>query len=451
MTSREPISPAVSTLPVPPSCMLQTRSDSPMRPVGRNAGQLPRASVGHNLLNYLPRGCFPGWPLSANFPSALEISEVASSQVSPPSALLLISSLTRKYRHTLSVIMTIGSPALAAYSLVITARNVRMVKKKARSSKHKASKEVGKALISLQQQPYNLADNDVLLLSIPNDDHWRKQILERLGRKNGWSLATASTVTWVVIAFIFTFIGSFISLGDLNGGGSDGLAVGTLWLWLLCLVVCWLRVPIYSSSEIGTSIHSLNKRVVKYINEKFIKLDEDWDRKTDNPEEPENFDTLPTVNVKVAGDKGEEEEEPKSNPSSAIDSPHGVGGIQSVQRSPTNIGQPAGAPPDARISTGTLHPDTDKLLIPFTNTGWLHSDEARHPPTFNYSRNLRYHVFVDDVFRALNRPDLVGISGKCPMTEIVSPIFNRNWGLTSRTPSPPPRNMECFLGGRDGR
>ena len=210
--------------------------------------------------------------------------------------------------------MSVGSPALAAYSLVITARNVRMVKQRASSSKHKERKEVARALIALQQQSYKLTEDEKLLYSIPNDDRWRKQILERLDKKNAWSLATASIVTWVIIAFFFTLVSSFVFLGDPNGVVSEGLAVGAFWLWLLCLVVCWLRVPVYSSSEIGFSIRRLNEKTTKFVNKTLIRPAREVIRlmkklqKMDSQEELEKSNTLP-----AAG----EGQEPKSNPSSS--------------------------------------------------------------------------------------------------------------------------------------
>ena len=162
--------------------------------------------------------------------------------------------------------MTVGSPALAAYSLVITARNRRMVYKRASSTTHEAKMVVAKVLIALQQQPYDLTENENILSTIRKDEKLRKQMLERLGKENAWTLTTASTVTWVVTAFCFTLASSFVSASGFSSSGSDGLAVGILWLWLLCLVVAWLRVPVYSSSEIKNTINRLNEKVVKYIN-----------------------------------------------------------------------------------------------------------------------------------------------------------------------------------------
>ena len=123
-----------------------------------------------------------------------------------------------------------------------------------------------------------------------------------------------------------------------SNGGSDGLAVGTLWLWLLCLVVCWFWVLIYSSSEIEDTSDS--NKTTKYFNNTLIRSAIDMFNRT-------------------TGTKTDNPEESNLSPS-ATHSPHGIGGIQSVHRSSTNIEHPAGAQP-------SLQPDTDGLLIPFTN------------------------------------------------------------------------------------
>ena len=311
--------------------------------------------------------------------------------------------------------MSVGSPALAAYSLVITSRNIRMVTKRAMLTKHEAGLDVAKVLFALQQQPYELTEDQVILSTIRQDKKLRDWILDRLGKKNGWSLTTVFTVTWVVIAFCFTLASSFVSSSGFSSSGSDGLAVGILWFWLLCLVVGWLRVPVYSSSEINNTIRCLNEKVVKYANEKLIR---------------------PAREVEKLEESG--------TPPPAPADRQGVSETQNEDRNSTNVGPPARVHPEP--DTASLSWEKHRLIILVPSTGWL-SDEARPPPTFNYSRIMRYHMFIDAVFQRLDKAvsDLdkaasdqeenlkVGVSGKCQMTEIVLPIFNRNRGLTPGT------------------
>ena len=68
----------------------------------------------------------------------------------------------------------------------------------------------------------------------------------------------------------------------------------------------------------------------------------------------------------------------------------------------------------AAASAASLKHDYDGLFILKQEIGHLHTDEFRHPATFNYSRIMWYLVLVDDVFRALDNlatADKVGVSG----------------------------------------
>jgi len=137
----------------------------------------------------------------------------------------------------------VGSPALAAYSLALTSINARTVYHKAQRINHESKNSVARILVSLQQTSLELTRDERLLAFIPISDRWRLETVDCLGRQYAWSVATGSAVAWVLIAFIFTLIDSFVSLNNSTDGGPEGHALGTLWLWLLCLVISWLWVP----------------------------------------------------------------------------------------------------------------------------------------------------------------------------------------------------------------
>jgi len=128
--------------------------------------------------------------------------------------------------------MSVGSPALVAYSLVLTALNARLVYRRAQQADHESKNDVTRALISLQQTPLELTKDDRLLAFIPINDQWKQEIVERLNRRYSWTVATGTAIAWVVVAFVFTLINSFISLDNSADGVPAGHAVGTLWLWL---------------------------------------------------------------------------------------------------------------------------------------------------------------------------------------------------------------------------
>jgi len=55
------------------------------------------------------------------------------------------------------------------------------------------------------------------------------------------------------------------------------------------------------------------------------------------------------------------------------------------------------------VAKNSIHPETDRLLIPMVYHNPLHRDEFRPSATFNYSRVMWYLTLVDDVWKALDR------------------------------------------------
>ena len=375
---------------------------------------------------------------------------------------------------------------------MITSFNARMVYKRAGRIEHEEKADVAKALVALQQTAIELTTDPRLLESIPVDSRWRQEILERLNKRNAWSLATGFSVAWVVIAFAFTLVDSFVSLSDPASGGSEGLAVGTLWLWLLCLVIGWLWVPIFSSSEVNAALRRANVKAVrttakklkqqttKMIKHGALKVADRFGAKVQkrNSKAPKKPDTGPASTVgfvyedeKVkegSVDEGDthagEVPELRSIPSiSSLQAPvesqqdHShlsIGEIQTAQHSTVSVVGSAEAQPPATMSVASLKPGPDRLLIPKKNIGLLHRDEFRHPATFNYSRIMWYLVLVEDVFRALDRlvvADKVGVSRKRSVMENLSSVFNRKRGLSTRSPPLLPQNIPRFLREYSGR
>ena len=128
-----------------------------------------------------------------------------------------------------------------------------------------------RALTPAQQAPLEPTKNRRLLASIPDNDHWFQEVRERLHRRNAWSVATASSVAWVVIA-----------ISSHSSTPSSPLMTGqithprdrhsTTWLWLLCLVICWLWVPTFTHGELKAAIryanHKTARKAAKRIREK---------------------------------------------------------------------------------------------------------------------------------------------------------------------------------------
>ena len=300
--------------------------------------------------------------------------------------------------------MSIGSPALAAYSLVLTSLNARSVYHRAKHVKYGNRTAVVKALTSLQQIPLELTKDRNLLNFIAINDQWRREI-GKLRPRNAWSVTTGSSIAWAVIAFLFALADAFVSI-DSVGDSYVGHALGTQWLPVLCSVIGWSWVPTFSSGELKSVLDTKDKETVKTIKENTMKVGSAVTKLTDG------FQKM-------------------------------FGGSQG---NPTETQDENQSDPDLADNMQSLSdPRMDELLIT-PKRNWLNRDEHRLSATFNHSRIMRYLTLVDDVFRSLEKlaqEKEVGISRKL-LTEVVSLILNRRGPPLVIFPLPPRRRL-CSL------
>ena len=74
-----------------------------------------------------------------------------------------------------------------------------------------------------------------------------------------WSISAVNNIAWVVVAFIFTLIDSFTG-GITHFINASGQAVGSLWLWLLPIVIGWLQIsPKCDSTFLSSTVERANK------------------------------------------------------------------------------------------------------------------------------------------------------------------------------------------------
>ena len=160
--------------------------------------------------------------------------------------------------HNAPVILTVGSPTLAAFSLVLTAVNIRWVNDRFSAIKYPNHKNAIKALIYLQQVPLHLTTRSGLLASLivlPENDNWWECLIDRLEQAHTWTIAAATSIAWIIIAFVLAIVDSFINMESLN---SNGQGVGSLWLWLVSIIVGWLWIPPNSYEKLKTAIDKAN-------------------------------------------------------------------------------------------------------------------------------------------------------------------------------------------------
>jgi hypothetical protein len=143
----------------------------------------------------------------------------------------------------ISVFLAVGSPALAAYSLALTVLNRRWVASRFKPHGYPNEHSAVQFLNSLQQSPLRVTAGPLLEnhVTSPGEycDRWWNQLAVQLERTHTWSLAAATSITWVLVAYILTVVSSFQT--DLHTTrDSHGQAIGSVWLWLLAIIVCWL-------------------------------------------------------------------------------------------------------------------------------------------------------------------------------------------------------------------
>ncbi|KAG1737980.1 hypothetical protein EDB19DRAFT_919690 [Suillus lakei] len=162
--------------------------------------------------------------------------------------LALISQLPfgAQYRidNLMSAVLTVGSPTLAGYSLFITLLNSRWINRRFdHSVNHPNSRFAVSILSSLQQVPLRLHPDRARLSSLivlPENDSWLRCLAEFVNYTHTWSIASATSIVWVVIAYILTVANSLLDV--YANFQSHGEATGSLWLWLIPIVVGWLQL-----------------------------------------------------------------------------------------------------------------------------------------------------------------------------------------------------------------
>ena len=152
----------------------------------------------------------------------------------------------RRMDNLMSAILTLGSPTLAGYSLYVTLLNARWVNDYLFAGigypTTAVRQSVVQVLSSLQQVPLRVHPGKYArfesLVVHPDNDVWWTTLAEELDYSHTWSIASATSITWVVIAYLITVADSLSNVAD--NINSNGQGTGSVWLWLLPIVVGWL-------------------------------------------------------------------------------------------------------------------------------------------------------------------------------------------------------------------
>ena len=164
-----------------------------------------------------------------------------------------------------SMLLTLGSPTLAAYSLALTVLNGRWIAQLFSTYKYPNVKSAVRILSSLQQSALrvNTDVDDVLLSSLimlPQNDQWWEELVVWLEYPHTWSISAATSIAWVIIAYVFTIIDYFSQDSrSLYTNGPGVGSMGSLWLWLLPIVIGWLQLsPKCDSTRLDQAVDRAN-------------------------------------------------------------------------------------------------------------------------------------------------------------------------------------------------
>ncbi|KAF7324974.1 hypothetical protein MKEN_00539800 [Mycena kentingensis (nom. inval.)] len=169
-----------------------------------------------------------------------------------------------KLNNLTAMILAVGSPTLAAYSLALTVLNGHYVAE--RFSHLHYYPNIGRAvkiLSSLQQAPIRVITEQSLLASLVvlhENDEWWVELERLLNYVHTWSISAVASIMWVIIAYIFTVIDSLTSQVTYTYLNSNGQAAGSILLWLLPIVVGWLQLsPKCDSDRVRDALERANK------------------------------------------------------------------------------------------------------------------------------------------------------------------------------------------------
>ncbi|KAJ6617543.1 hypothetical protein B0H10DRAFT_2032877 [Mycena sp. CBHHK59/15] len=143
--------------------------------------------------------------------------------------------------NLLSMVLTVGSPTLAAYSLALTVLNGHWIAQRFSHLDYPNVRNAARVLSSLQQSSLHVVTDGSLLASLivlPENDEWWSELALWLNFVH----FLRCSIIWVIIAYIFTVVDSFTGVVTYSTLNANGQSVGSVFLWLLPVVVGWLQI-----------------------------------------------------------------------------------------------------------------------------------------------------------------------------------------------------------------
>jgi hypothetical protein len=184
-----------------------------------------------------------------------------------------------KGHDLLSVFLAVGSPTLAGYSLALTALNANWlnnyIKQMGIDEDATRLARVERVLNYFQTMRLEVRESELERVFKPQAEgsDWWENVETGLNYAPQGFVSAATALGWVFIAYVLTLIDAFNSLqavSDTYGLGpgvspdgiSDGQGVGSIWLWLLPIVIGWLQIaPKYQNNYNKSALKSAGSRL----------------------------------------------------------------------------------------------------------------------------------------------------------------------------------------------
>jgi len=141
----------------------------------------------------------------------------------------------------LSFLITIGAPALAAYSLQVTHLNARWTTTAFLDIDYPNSKNIATVLSAFHNVPIQISPQPPFLHSLvvlhKNDKYWHR-LLVAAKKTRRWSIPLTMSFVLAIFATVLTILDSVNSPRP----GDIGYAIAAIWTFLFPLVIGWLYV-----------------------------------------------------------------------------------------------------------------------------------------------------------------------------------------------------------------
>ncbi|KAJ6585068.1 hypothetical protein B0H19DRAFT_409324 [Mycena capillaripes] len=175
-----------------------------------------------------------------------------------------------KWDNLMSVILAMGSPCLAAYSLALTVLNAKWIAQRFSNSTYPNSRYAALILSSLQHTPLKVTTEGSLLASLvvlPENESWWRELAEWLDYADihTWTIAGVTSVAWVLIAYALTIVDAFNTIStDPNSNGQGLSGIGSIWLWMIPITIGYLQVsPRCDQQRVTNALNRANN--ISYV------------------------------------------------------------------------------------------------------------------------------------------------------------------------------------------